>query len=77
MFDLLALYPLALFAGAIVGALSKANSGTRYGAMAGAIITGGVWIALGLNTPGVTFSLGLTATLLAAAWGTAFGAVGG
>ena len=77
MFDLLLLYPLALIVGVIVGAFSKAGDGTRNGVAAGAIITGGVWIALVLSTPDLDFSDGLAAALLATVWGAALGAAGG
>lgn len=77
MFDLLILYPFALIVGLIVGAFSNPGNGTRNGAAAGAIITGGVWVAVALSAPEIPVSDSLAVVLLAAMWGAAFGAAGG
>ena len=77
MFDLLILYPLALIIGVIVGAFSQPGSGTRNGAAAGAIITGGAFLALALTSAGMPFSDSLAVVLLSAMWGAALGSFGG
>ena len=77
MFDLLILYPLALIVGVMAGRVSKPDNGTRNGAAAGAIIPGGVFLAIALSEPEMPFSDSLAVVLMAAVWGAAFGSFGG